>query len=100
MKVNRSNPGAISAALEALLREALPPGATLDISPRGNLPFPLTNFVPWAAYARLRDGRNFHLEQDELTDTLRRQSSDNPDRMSFDTSIHDMTEAEKVAIET
>jgi hypothetical protein len=75
-------------------------GLNIDISPRENLAFPLTNFVPWAAYVRLRDGRNFHLEQDELTDTLRRQSSDNPDRMSFDTSIHDMTEAEKVAIET
>jgi hypothetical protein len=75
-------------------------GLNIDISPRGNLPFPLTKFVPWAAYARLRDGRNFHLEQDELTDTLRRQSTDNPDRMSFDTSIQDMTEADGVTIET
>jgi hypothetical protein len=75
-------------------------GINIDISPRENLPFPLTKFVPWAGYVRLRDGRNFHLEQDELTDTLRRQSSNNPDRMSFDTSIHDMTEAEGVVIET
>ena len=75
-------------------------GLNIDISPGGNMLFPLTNFVPWAGYVRLRDGRNLHLEQDELVDTLRRQSSDNPDRMSFDASIHDMTGAEKVAIET
>jgi hypothetical protein len=74
-------------------------GLNIDISPRGALPFPLTKFVPWAAYVRLRDGRNFHLEQDALTDTLRRQSTENPDRMSFDASIHDMTEADAVTIE-
>jgi hypothetical protein len=73
-------------------------GLNIDISPRDGLPFPLTKFVPWAAYARLRDGRRFHLEQDELTNTLRRQSTDNPDRMSFDASIHDMSEAEGVTI--
>jgi hypothetical protein len=75
-------------------------GLNIDISPRPGLPFPLTNFVPWAAYGRLRDGRNFHLEQDELTDTLRRQSTDNPDCMSFDTSISAMSEAEGVMIDT
>jgi hypothetical protein len=75
-------------------------GLNIDISPRGALKFPLTKFVPWAAYVRLRDGRNFHLEQDELTETLRRQSTDNPDRMSFDASIHDMSELDAVTIET
>ena len=75
-------------------------GLNIDISPRDGLPFPLTKFVPWAAYVRLRDGRSFHLEQDELTDTLRRQPIDNPDRLSFDASIHDMSEAEGVTIET
>jgi hypothetical protein len=75
-------------------------GLNIDISPRAGLPFPLTKFVPWAAYVRLRDGRHFHLEQDELVDTLRGQSTDNPDRMSFDASIRDMSEAEGVIIET
>jgi hypothetical protein len=73
-------------------------GLNIDISPRDGLPFPVTNFVPWAAYARLRDGRHFHLEQDALSETLRRQSSDNPDRLSFDASIHDMSEAEGIMI--
>jgi hypothetical protein len=73
-------------------------GLNIDISPRDGLPFPVTNFVPWAAYARLRDGRHFHLEQDALTETLRRQSTDNPDRLSFDASIHDMSEVEGIMI--
>ena len=46
-------------------------GLNIDISPREGVPFPLTKFVPWAAYVRLRDGRSFLLEQDELTETLR-----------------------------
>ena len=71
-------------------------GLNIDISPREGLPFPLTKFVPWAAYVRLRDGRSFLLEQDELTDTLRRQSTDNPDCMSFDAAIHEMSEADGV----
>jgi hypothetical protein len=75
-------------------------GLNIDISPRGNLPFPLTKFVPWAAYVRLQDGRNFHLEQDELTETLRRQSTDNADRMSFDKFIGDMSEMEGITVET
>jgi hypothetical protein len=71
-------------------------GLNIDISPPEGLPFPLTKFIPWAAYVRLRDGRSYLLEQDELTDTLRRQSTDNADRMSFDAAIHEMTEADGV----
>jgi hypothetical protein len=74
-------------------------GLNIDISPREELGFPLTNFVPWAAYVRFRDGRSFLLEQDELTETLRRQSPENPDRMSFDAEIHEMTEADAVMVD-
>jgi hypothetical protein len=71
-------------------------GLNIDISPPEGLPFPLTKFILWAAYVRLRDGRSFLLEQGELTDTLRRQSLENADRMSFDAAIHKMTEADGV----
>jgi hypothetical protein len=71
-------------------------GLNIDISPPEGLPFPLTKFIPWAAYVRLRDGRSFLLEQDELTETLRAQSLENADRMSFDAAIHKMTEADGV----
>ena len=49
---------------------------------------------------RAIDGRSFHLEQDELTDTLRKQSIDNAERMFFDCAIRDMSDAEGVTIET
>jgi hypothetical protein len=75
-------------------------GLNVDISPRDGLPFPLTKFVPWAAYVRFRDGRHIHLEQDELTATLRAQPIHNPDRMSFDASIGQMNDVAPVAIET
>ncbi len=73
-------------------------GLNIDISPHAGLPFPLTKFVPWAAYVRLCDGKSFHLEQDELIAALKRQPIDNPDRMSFDAAIAAMTEADEVAI--
>jgi hypothetical protein len=75
-------------------------GVNIDISPRDGLAFPLTKFVPWAAYVRLRDGRSFHLEQDELTETLRKQSTDNPERIIFDYAVGDISEADEVTIET
>ena len=60
----------------------------IDVSPRPGLPFPLTKFVPWAAYVRLRDQDGYVLEQLELFDALSRQPSTNPDQTSFDAAIH------------
>jgi hypothetical protein len=74
-------------------------GVNIDVSPRASFPFPLIKFVPWAAYASLRDGRKFLLEQTELNEQLRRQSSENPDRLSFDDSIRRMADAEEIRIE-
>lgn len=75
-------------------------GLNIDVSPRDGQPFPLIKFVPWAAYARLRDGKSFLLEQDELSATLRSQSPDNSDRLSFDGSIRAMAELEEVRFDT
>jgi hypothetical protein len=74
-------------------------GLNIDISPDDERPLPLTKFVPWAAYASLRDGRRFLLEQDELTDTLRRQSADNPDRLSFDGAIREMAAFDEIVFD-
>jgi hypothetical protein len=71
-------------------------GLNIDISPPEGLPFPLTKFIPWAAYIKLKDGTSFLLEQDELTETLRRQSLENADRMSFDDAIDRMTAADGI----
>jgi hypothetical protein len=73
-------------------------GVNIDISPREAFPFPFTKFVPWAAYARLRNGRSFLLEQEELVDTLRRMPGENPDCLSFDTAIERMTSAPEIRI--
>ncbi|HBY30348.1 MAG TPA: hypothetical protein DEH75_28045, partial [Bradyrhizobium sp.] len=62
-------------------------GLNIDVSPREGFPFPFTKFVPWAAYARLCDGRSFLLEQEQLVETLRRMPGENPDCLSFDGTI-------------
>lgn len=74
-------------------------GVNIDVSPREGMPFPLIKFVPWAAYASLRDGRKFLLEQAELNEQLRKQSADNPDRLSFDDSIRRMADAEEIRLD-
>ncbi|MBR1222007.1 hypothetical protein JQ557_28670 [Bradyrhizobium sp. U87765 SZCCT0131] len=71
-------------------------GLNIDVSPGEGMPFPLTKFVPWAAYVSLRDGRRSLLEQDELVATLRAQSADNSDRLSFDEVIADMSEVDEI----
>ena len=71
-------------------------GLNIDISPPEGLPFPLTKFVPWAAYLQLRDGATL-LEQDALVEALARQPLE-PDQMSFDAAILAMAEAEGVSL--
>jgi hypothetical protein len=74
-------------------------GVNIDVSPCAGFPFPLIKFVPWAAYASLRDGRKFLLEQAELNDQLKRQPAENPDRLSFDDSIRRMADAEEIRLD-
>jgi hypothetical protein len=73
-------------------------GVNIDISPRGGLLFPLTKFVPGAAYAQLRDGTAFLLEQDALFEALSAQSIDNPDQVSFDAAIKTMAGVEGIEL--
>ena len=73
-------------------------GLNVDVSPRGGLLFPLTKFVPWAAYARLRDGTNFLLEQDALFEALAAQPVENADQISFDAAIQTMAAAEGIEL--
>jgi hypothetical protein len=73
-------------------------GLNIDISPPPGMPFPLTKFVPWAAYAQLRDGATMLLEQDALVEALAQQSGENSDQISFDAAIGAMAEAEGVRV--
>lgn len=73
-------------------------GLNVDVSPRRGLLFPLTKFVPWAAYARLRDGTNFLLEQDALFAALAAQPIANHDEIEFDTAIRTMSNEEGIEL--
>ena len=74
-------------------------GINIDISPQQGQLFPLTKFVPWAAYVQTRDGRTFLLEQGALLDALRSQSVENPDRIELSRAIRVMEDTPEVKIE-
>lgn len=74
-------------------------GLNIDISPESDQLFPLTKFVPWAAYVQDRDGFYYTLEQQELVQLLEQQSTDNPEQIDLEQAIQIMTEAEEVKVE-
>jgi hypothetical protein len=73
-------------------------GLNVDVSPRCGLLFPLTKFVPWAAYARLRDGTSFLLEQNALFEALAAQPIENYDEIEFDAAIRTMADEEGIEL--
>ncbi len=74
-------------------------GLNIDISPGSNQLFPLTKFVPWAAFVQDRDGFYYTLEQQELVQLLGQQSTDNPEQIDLEQAIQFMAEAEEVKVE-
>ncbi len=75
-------------------------GLNIDISPNDDQLFPLTKFVPWAAYVQKANGETYLLEQAELLRKLEQQSTDNPDQIDLENAIKKMQNAEEVKIET
>lgn len=73
-------------------------GLNIDISPQEGQTFPLTKFVPWAAFVQSSDGQRFTLEQDELYEILSQQSDENPDQINMDEAIRIMENVEEVKI--
>lgn len=72
-------------------------GIHIDISPREDQLFPLTKFVPWAAYIQNEQGEGYTLEQQELSALLKQQSTENPHKIDLTEAIHQMeAEAEIV----
>lgn len=65
-------------------------GIHIDISPRAEQLFPLTKFVPWAAYIQNEKGEGYTLEQDELYTALKQQSAENPHKIDLTAAIHQM----------
>lgn len=74
-------------------------GLNIDISPQTGQLFPLTKFVPWAAYLQDRDGSYSTFEQRELMQALEQQSTSNPDQIDLEVAIQIMTEAEEIKVE-
>ncbi len=74
-------------------------GLHIDISPRLDQIFPLTKFVPWAAYLQHADGSYEAFEQQELLDMLMQQSMENPDQIELETAIEQMRAEEEVRID-
>ena len=62
-------------------------GLNVDISPQEGQLFPLTKFIPWAAYHQTSDGRHQTWEQAELFEKLKAQSTDNPDQVDLESAI-------------
>ncbi|MBE9564125.1 MAG: hypothetical protein IMF17_02690 [Proteobacteria bacterium] len=65
-------------------------GIHIDISPREDQPFPLTKFIPWAAYIQNEAGVGYTLEQHELYTALKEQSIENPHKIDLTEAIHQM----------
>ncbi|MCW9025412.1 MAG: hypothetical protein OQK73_12135 [Gammaproteobacteria bacterium] len=74
-------------------------GLNIDISPEEHQLFPLTKFIPWAAYIQKADGSSYTLEQDALFAELEKQPTDNPDQINLEDAIQQMREAEEVKIQ-
>jgi len=73
-------------------------GLNVDVSPTEERLFPLTKFIPWAAYVQDIDGSGYLLEQEELISRLNVQSTDNPNQIELDAAIHDMEAVEEVIL--
>jgi len=73
-------------------------GLNIDISPKSDQTFPLTKFIPWAAYVQAADGTQTILEQKELFETLMKMEKTNPNQIDLEAAISAMQGAEEVSI--
>ena len=64
-------------------------GLNIDYSPLSGQHFPLSQFVPWAAYIQKEDGTHTILEQNEIYQALMECSDKNEDIVSLDDMIWD-----------
>jgi len=65
-------------------------GINIDISPNHDEVFPLTKFVPWAAYYKDEHGVGQVWEQKELVERLLAQPLDNPEQIDLEEAIATM----------
>ncbi|HID82920.1 MAG TPA: hypothetical protein EYP51_11255 [Thiotrichales bacterium] len=73
-------------------------GINIDISPREGQIFPLTKFVPWAAYIQKETGESYTLEQKELFEILAEQKIGNDQKIDLEEAIESMEHEKEVKI--
>ncbi len=73
-------------------------GLNVDISPQEGQLFPLTKFIPWAAYVQDEYGNHQTWEQAELHEQLQMQSVENPDQVNLETAIEIMENAKEIQL--
>lgn len=73
-------------------------GLNVDISPKVGGLFPLTKFIPWAAYYKESDGSMQQYEQEDLWSQLNRQSSENPHQITLEAEISRMSSVDQIEI--
>lgn len=67
-------------------------GINIDFPPLKGTLFPLTKFVPWAAFIQTRDEQHIILEQNELFDALQAQKINNTNQINLEHAIRVMAE--------
>lgn len=73
-------------------------GLNIDISPHKHQLFPLTTFVPWAAFIQNPQGDQTVLEQEDILSRLLEERDDNPDAINLETAIQTMKDTEEIRI--
>ena len=73
-------------------------GLNIDISPNEEQIFPLTKFIPWAAFIQKSDGTHFILEQQELFQVLKASSTQNENQIDLEEAIKVMEETKEVSV--
>lgn len=74
-------------------------GLNVDVSPSAGRIFPLTKFVPWAAYWQQPGGQGETWEQEEVVARIRAQSTENPDQIDIESSIQDMEQVQEIRLQ-
>jgi len=73
-------------------------GLNVDISPNEGQLFPLTKFIPWAAYYQTEEGKQETWEQEELYEKLKAQPLDNPDQVDLEDAIKVMALEQEIKL--
>ena len=71
-------------------------GLNVDISPQKGQLFPLTKFIPWAAYVQDENGNQQTWEQGELFEKLKAQPITNDDQVDLESAIEIMHSTKEI----